>query len=207
MAIQAGPLNPEQVNIEDLGGNDVLVTRRGFKLQVVAVPADIVQKARERIPRPQAPLVPDKEKPGQVFENMLDPKYNHEMEAYNRVYNELTFRVMASYGVKAYGIPPGYYPPESDEWVKDLQNEDIFLVEGQNYAVQDIPAVDRPKARFYSWLRYHVLSQEDLQPFWDAVVRGTGTILEKDVEEAIDSFPGGDGGPSSNGTRKSAKER
>lgn len=207
VATPTRPHSPEQIDIEDLDGSDILVTRRGFKLRVVPIPADLIQKARERIPKPKAPLVPDKEKEGQFFENTLHPTYQREMDEYYEVYNELTFRVMASYGITAYGVPEGSYPPESEEWVTELQDDETFTVNGTSYALVDIPPATQPKARFFAWLRYHVLAQDDLQPFWDAVLHGTGTVLEKDVEAATESFPGRNGRDSVDGAGKPAKDR
>lgn len=199
------PSTPDRVNIEDLDGGDILVTKRGFKLKIIPIPTDLMIKARQRVPIPEPPEVPDTEKPGQVFLNTLDPNYQKAMDRYNVIINELSIKIMAAYGIKAYAVPPGFYAPEDDQWAEQLQDDEIFGVDGESYTV-DVPPKDQPKARFFAWLRYHVLSEDDAQPFYDAIMHGVGIVLEKDVEEAADSFRGDEGRISPNG-RSRAPER
>lgn len=191
----------KQVDIEDLSaGSDIFVTAKGFKLRIVPVPTDLLYEARDRIPLPKPPELPVKDDDGNVIPNKfdvnhMDPHFLQEMEEYNKVRNELSFKIMAAYGVVEYGIPEGFYGPQDAEWEDALGDEDIFGFDigGRHYnAAPNISPVTKPRARLVDWLRNYVLAEYDVSPLTEMFIRGGGAVLEKDVETASENFRSSD---------------
>ena len=200
-------LFPEQINIEDLTGDEIYTTSRGIKIRITPVPVDTILEARRRVPVPKAPEIPVEGEPGKYDVNYMHPKYIEEMDEYNRVIQLLSFQVMAAYGVTAYAVPSDRFGPDDDGWVEMLAEDEIFAVDGQSYAMHDIPGKDKPRARFAAWLRLYALGQNDVLRVQDAFMHGVGVVKEEDVETAVESFPGGEGRTSDSGGSKAVPRK
>lgn len=190
---------PSLIDIENLDGKDIYVTKRGIKLRIIPVPNDIVAQAQERMPQPKPPLRKDPADPegNTYFEVHSDPKYQRELEVYTNTISKLNFQIAAAYGVQAYSVPEGMFGPEDEGWEQWLHDQEVFNVDGQDFSIS-VPSKDKPRARFTAWLRLYAISTDDIGPLYDAFLHGLGHIAEKDVEEAMDSFPGGAGRTPSN---------
>lgn len=184
------PFNPVQIDIEDLTGEDIYTTQKGFKLRIFPVAPDLILEARRRVPQPQPPMIQSDDDPGTQYQHYGHPDYVKAMDEYNRVIHQLTFQVMAAYGVTAYGLPEGAVGPEDDSWIDAIEDEDVYTVGDQSYSVK-IPR-DKKRARFAAWLQMYVLSQADGALLQDVFMRGAGSVLEKDVDDAVETFPGRD---------------
>lgn len=202
-------VDPEKVSIEELTGEDVYTTERGFKLKILPVPWDLVVEARNRVPMPEAPLLQvydehGKAVPGKFDQNFMDPTYQKKMDEWNNIIKKLTWQVMFAYGISAYGIPPSFATPDSEDWIAELQDADIFSVGAETYAVEVAPA-SQPRRRLADYFRLYVLTKKDADVLNEALLHGLGKVLETDVEEAVESFPGDEGGLPNSGSDPASK--
>lgn len=174
-----------EVIAQDLKRNDndprKFVTERGIVLRLEKVPRTLQMKVMQKFPDPVPPMM--------VLEGYDDPIPNYADPFYNAAMQQIQIdralaaeRVWFSRGVTVVTMPQHVVPPDSQEWLEGL--EDLL---------DDVPA--RGPARLAAWLAYYALPTEDEQARLIArIAQFSGSILEADVADAIESFPGGTGG-------------
>lgn len=156
----------------------------GIRLELKPVPPFLVRKAALGISRPVPPSVSVNDK-GRTEPNPNDPDYQKALAEYEEKTSDMGNRVMMIVGTEILEpLPEGIQPPESNEWVELLRILEIEVPEGE---------LGEPRQRKYAWLRYYALATAgDVIKVIGGLTRLSG-IPEKEVDEAVRSFRGGEG--------------
>jgi hypothetical protein len=153
----------------------------GIVLTMRPVPPLLLQAVNNEFPVPDPPVVYMEEK-GRDEPNPNDPAYQKELEriaeAQDLAVNDLTLAV----GTSVKSVPEGYFPPESDEWIEQVEFANRIV--GIDVHIEHS---DKTK-RYLHWLRFYAMeTASDI-----ALVRGLpmqlAGIREGEIEEVIESF-------------------
>lgn len=122
------------------------------------------------------------EEKGREEENPNDPAYIRELERLNEASNLAMNDLVLALGTAVKSIPEGYFPPEDDSWIEQV--EYAFSVVGQDIKIEREDKI----RRYLHWLRFYALetlvdTSMATSLYWSLV-----GIAEGEVAEALDSF-------------------
>lgn len=154
---------------------DVITLTSGIKLRTKRVPLDALERAHERITRPQVPIV-EIENKGRKEPNPDDPEYKKALKAYEEQTYVAAANVALVMGTEFLSAPDGWLGPQDDGWVDEL---DLLGIEAD---------VSNPARRYHSWLKlYACRGQRDVRYVIWAVFTRT-SLTEEEVGRAVLSF-------------------
>lgn len=152
----------------------------GLVLKIKPPPQHLVRAARERVPRPEIPVVFIEEK-GRDEPNPNHPDYLEAMAQYEVAQQLAAGDVALLHGTAPdlATLPPDMHPPDSDEWI------DGVALMGIDEKQLD---VSTPTRRYWAWLRFHALrTDEDIAVATYAPMM-LNRLNEEDVALAVASF-------------------
>lgn len=160
---------------EQLSSNNTYTSTNGVVFRLKKVSRLLILDATKKIPPPAVPVVFIEEK-GRSEENPSDPTYLEKMQEYNTERSLLTSTLIIGLGTEVDKLPPDLTDFNDAEWAEDLAEFGITVpIKG--------------KARYASWVKYHLLTNdEDYAELVKAVLRFSGTTIEEDVSKAAESF-------------------
>jgi hypothetical protein len=123
---------------------------------------------------------------GREEENPNDPDYKQALLDVSWKRGETVIAVYLTVGTSIISMPDTMEPMESSNWLETL----AFL---------GVEVPDSKRARYLAWLKFYVLSDDDLTKLTQAVMRYSGVTLEVDVQEAQASFRSDTQGDTNNG--------
>lgn len=148
-----------------------------FKLKFVS--RQLIRDAGSKYPEPKVPSTWNEDK-GREEPNELDPDYVEARRIYANNIGEVTQRLFLALGTEPMFIdvlPTGVYPLDDDTWIEEIEE------------LTEVLLPRKGRMRYVSWLRYHVLADDDERlALNQAAMRFNGIIFESDVQEAADSF-------------------
>lgn len=166
---------------------DNICLSNGIVLKVKAVPPYLVRQAATNVARPQPPKIKVREDRDIEEENPDDPEYQEALGKHAVQAAEAASDLMLMAGTEVVSLPEGRVPPESDEWLELVKFVGVEVDWDSKYG------------RYLAWLKFYAITTEtDLALLLAAVGRGIG-LGEKEVDEAVDSFRGGEVGGADNG--------
>lgn len=163
-----------------------LETSRGIVFKLRKVPALIANDAVKRIVDPKPPIWHDPDKDRDEI-NPNDPVY---LEAKARAQGEredLMTRIYMTMGAEVVTLPKGIESPESEVWAEELTEFGLVVPESG-------------RARYYAWLKWYALTDDDLKAFIAAILRYGGATLEGDVVKAAATFRANGAGTTDSGS-------
>jgi hypothetical protein len=152
-------------------------------LSLKPVPPLLLQAINNEFNPPKPPKVYIEEK-GREEENPNDPTYLAEIERLAAEQELAVNDMLLGVGTAIKSIPEGYYPPESNEWVKQVE-----FASGIAGKELKIPTDDSIK-RYLCWLRFYALETGSDIVFAQSLPMQLAGIREGEVEEVLDSFRG-----------------
>lgn len=170
---------------------DLVTLSNGIRLGIRSVPGFFMRDALRRMPAPEVPKVFIDER--NVWEeNESDPAYIAAFSKWLVDLNEVSINLAITVGTST--IKAGKFAPLVEHLPEDIPAWDDDVWVDMVQAVTTIVIEERPQARYLAWLRYVALEREsDVELLSKAVGRKSG-ILSRDVEAALQTFPGGTGG-------------
>ena len=155
----------------------------GIILTIKPVPPYLAQAVLNEFKEPEVPVVDMPEK-GRKEPNPNDPEYLKAMQEHSEKQDKAINDLFLSIGTVVKSIPEGYFPPDSDEWVKQV--EFAGKIAGTNLKIDTTDSLKR----YLFWLRFYAIETGS-----DAAILGSmayiiGGIREGEVQEVIDSFRG-----------------
>lgn len=166
---------------------DTVRLSSGIVLKVKPVPPYLVRQAAKNVVRPQPPKIKLREDRDIEEENPDDPEYQEALGRHVVQAAEAASDLMLMAGTELVSLSDGQVPPESDEWLELVQFVGVEV------------DWDSKFARYLAWVKFYAIMREsDLALLLAAVGRGIG-LSEKEVDQAVDSFRGGEVGGADNG--------
>lgn len=192
------PLDPEPIKVmaadevdldtvvvsEDTTPKDTYMTEDGITFKLQKVGNLIIHQASLKLIEPRVPILwmPDKER---SEENPNDPDYKDALQKWGVERGLLLINTYLAFGTMLAPdceLPLNKLRVEDKEWSDDLK-ETLDI---------DIPIKGR--ARYLAWLKFHVLSDTDLNGLAGAVMAFSGRVTQGDVEAAAATFQGDEAG-------------
>jgi hypothetical protein len=153
----------------------------GIILTLKPVPPFLLQAVMGEFKDPEVPVVFMQEK-GRDEPNPNDPEYIKAMEEVSAKQDKAINDFLLSVGTDVKSIPEGYFPPESDEWIKQI--EFASEISGANIYVDK----ENPIKRYLYWLRFYAIETGFDSAVINTIAYSLGGIREGEVQEVIDSF-------------------
>lgn len=147
----------------------------GVRFQLIKVSRLLIMDAVKNISEPKVPVVFIEEK-GRTEPNPSDPDYLAAVQNFNLTRALLVSTLTISLGSRVLSLPEAYNTVDDTEWSTDLADFGVL-----------VPA--KGKARYGAWLKYYILSDEDIGALVTAIMRYSGTTIEADAQAAQASFP------------------
>lgn len=161
---------------------DSLTLSNGIVLALKLVAPLLISDAARRLPKPPVPMVYSEEK-GREEENPTHPDYLADLVMWRGARDEAGLSVALIMGSSVASVPAGIHPPDSDEWIDEIE---------ASYAAIDMepPKIDRdrPSSRYLSWLRLYALPTEEDIVRISKILTSSVAVSEEDVREAVDAF-------------------
>lgn len=163
--------------VADLPVQDGIFTAStGLQLKLKKVSRMIILDATRKLAIPQPPRQFIESK-GREEENPADPAYQ---TAYNSYMYDIGMIGYATYfilGTVPVSMPDDLEPSEGTTWSDNIQavHEDLNIPE-------------KGPRRYFAWLKYYALNEQDQNALLQACIRYSGGTLEADVKEAQASF-------------------
>lgn len=155
----------------------------GIILNIKPVPPLLLQAVNNEFVYPTPPKIFLEDK-GREEENPNDPKYLLELEKFEEAHNTAIQDLIFAVGTSVKSVPSGYFKPEEDGWVAQI--EFAGKIAGRPIKIAKADEVQR----YICWLRLYALeSGSDVALAQSLSMQLTG-IREGEVEEVIDSFRG-----------------
>lgn len=160
------------------------VTALGVKLKLKPVAMLKINMAVGNVPVPKPPrLAPKTDDPNEPWiENHADPKYVEEMRRYEQTTQNIGINVALWEGTEVLEVPEGMFPPDSDEWIAVVEDDE--LMEGYAPRVRR----DSVKLRYVDYVKLYACNDADFNVLANKLRQWSGSMLERDVEDAEDSF-------------------
>lgn len=169
--------------------DNIFITQRGVKLHLQKVNAFLIAEAVGKVKFPDVPVV-HIEEDDRDEENPNDPVYIAKLQDANVLRNSTSYNVsiaMGTYCERGW-VPDGIDYVDGTKWPELME-----------YAGVDVP--DKRLARYVAWVKYYVLVDHDeLNELVTAILTYGGILQEKEVQEAIETFPDTTERSSDNGT-------
>lgn len=153
-----------------------------LKFKLKSVSRQLIRDAGSKYPEPKIPNVWNEDK-GREEPNELDPDYVEARRIYANNIGEVTQRLFLALGTEPmFGANellglPGVHPLDDDTWIEEIEE------------LTEVVLPRKGRMRYVSWLRYHVLADDDDRlALNQASMRFNGIIFESDVQAAADSF-------------------
>jgi hypothetical protein len=160
------------------GDPSIFVAGTGVKLKMKRVSQMIIADAKRRLPEPRIPKTYIEEK-GRDEPNPQDPEYLEALAHYQYDTAMLAVRVYLIMGTEPVFIPEGMVDYKSPVWSDAILSAD----EGA-----DIP--ESGPRRYFAWLKYYALPDDQVMQCMNRIVRYSGGALEAQVRSAQESFRG-----------------
>lgn len=153
----------------------------GIVLSLKPVPPLLIQAVSQEFVTPDPPVVFIEEK-GREEPNPNDPNYRRQLEKLDEDRNMATNNLVLAIGTSVKTVPDGYYRPEQDEWIANI--EFASKVAGKELKVDREDEIQR----YLCWLRFYALeSLGDMVLVQSLPTQLTG-IREGEVDEVLESF-------------------
>jgi hypothetical protein len=155
----------------------VFVAGTGVRLKMKRVSQMIIADAKRRLPAPRIPkwFNPDKER---EEDNPNDPDYIERVANYQYDTAMLALRIYLIMGTEPMEpLPDGISPHTSFDW------SDMILA-----ADPDAEIPETGPRRYYAWLKYYALPDDQVMQCMNKIIRFSGGTLEEDVARAQQSF-------------------
>lgn len=176
----------EQAQVERANNTEVTLSN-GIILSINPVPPLMIRHAGAHLPKPKPPIVHIESK-GREEENPSDPYFLEQLQDWKNMVNETAVNVLIGVGTSVVSVPSGMYLPEDEGWAEMAE------------AVGIVVNTKNAPARYLSWLRFYALADtKDVELAMGRVAMVAG-VNEKDVAEAMSSFPGGEKGRPDSGS-------
>lgn len=154
---------------------DEFTSKNGIIFKIKKVPNMLIADANRKIVFPRVPTVFIEDK-GREEENPNDPDYMRDLREAQTRQGMMGVNTYISFGTEVKHIPEGMVDYLSQEWSEDI--EEITGLE--------IPK--KGKGRYCAWVKYYALDDEDMTDLNIQIARFSGSIPERDVTDAEDSF-------------------
>ena len=163
-----------------LGPPETVALSQGIVLRLKAIPPELIREAASRVTKPPVPVVwiADKER---EEENPHHPDYIEAMAVYERDVSEATSNVAIALGTECESVPEGYYSPDDDGWIADLEDAGIAVTEAQR---------TRRVARYLAWMRLYAMATAGDIALVILYTRMSYALLGSEVEHALAAFRG-----------------
>jgi len=151
----------------------------GVKVAITAAPANALQEAARRIPKPDPPMIMNEAKQREE-PNADHPSHKLALEQWEYDQAIAAAQIAVLLGVKILEVPEGFarHDGGDDEWIDDLE-----------YLMPEIKVDrDNERSRRIHWLRYHAARSNS-----DIAIVNSGPMMlagvsEEDVAKSIASF-------------------
>lgn len=163
------------------GPVETVTLSTGIVLRLRPVPPRILADAATRVPKPEVPVVFITSRERNEA-NPDDPAYQAALAEWTRNTTDASFKLGLILGTAVEHIPDGYYPPESDDWINEI--EAAFAVDGRESPVRREPE----KARYLDWLLYHALGNDEDQFVLTSAMWSATLVTQEALAAAIESF-------------------
>lgn len=161
----------------------VYTTSTGVRLRIRPVPSLAVMAASRALPVPQIPTFHNEQK-NRDEPNPVDPTYLQALEERKVREGEVTTDAYLANGLTVLEpLPDDVEPAQSEVWAEGIELLGVA-----------VPA--NGFARRVAWLKYYVLSDDDLMEIMKLIAVAGGVVTEQQVTDAVDSFRSDTGGPS-----------
>lgn len=155
----------------------------GIVLKVKPVAPYLMTAVVKEFEYPDPPKVYMEEK-GRDEENPNDPEYTKTVAEIDAARDLAVNDLLMGVGTEVSSVPEGYFPPESDNWIDQV--EFAFRITGKELNIERSDTI----RRYLCWLRFYALeTQIDLALASGLPLQVAG-IQEGEVEEVIESFRG-----------------
>jgi len=155
-------------------GDNIVILSTGIKAILSPVSASLIDEVTSQIAEPEIVMWHNEDK-GRDEENLSDPQYKRDMDAYERKRGIAAIDAMVMFGVEL--VDP---LPVGDKWIKKLRlMEKLKLLDLSNFDIKD----DEEKEFFYK--RYIAVSNDDI-----AKITSMSGVSKEDVAKAEDKFQG-----------------
>lgn len=153
-------------------------TGRGVELRLKRVSSLILQDALKKLVPPKPPKVYLEDKQTHE-ENPNDPDFIAAQQAFDMERGMLSMGIYFTLGTEVVSTPPDVPHHSSEDWVEDIE----FI------AGIPVPSVaEKPRARYLLWLKYIAITDDDLEPLLQKIMRMSGLTMEGDVAQATQAF-------------------
>ena len=112
---------------------------------------------------------------------------NPESEAYKLLIEEVdnqrgmaTIDAMIAFGTELLSVPEGFYRPENDEWINNLEAIEVLGISVRR---------DSTTARYLAWVKFVAITDPSEFNLISSVVQSLVGVPGDKVAEAIDTFP------------------
>lgn len=149
--------------------------RPGVRFKLLKMPRMALVEANTRIPVPKVPKVymPDKDR---EEENPSHPDYLEAVRQYNIKVAIVGIDTCLVLGTELMPpLPDNVQKPEDEDWVERLSVIQLEVPTGKY-------------ARYVTWVRWYLLTEQEVMALAGAVTRFNGSTLEVDVQTATEEF-------------------
>lgn len=153
----------------------------GIVLTLKPVPPFLMSAVLNEFKDPEVPTVYMEEK-GRDEPNPNDPDYLKAVEEVSKKQDKAIGDLLLSVGTSVKSVPDGYFPPESDEWIKQI--EFASEITGANILIDK----ENPIKRYLYWLRFYAIETQSDFSVINTMAYSLGGIRENEVQEVVDSF-------------------
>lgn len=153
----------------------------GIVLTLKPLPPFLLQAVMNEFKEPPVPTVYMEDK-GRQEPNPNDPVYLAECVDVARRQNNAVNDLLMSAGTYIKSIPEGYFPPDSDEWIDQV--EAVVNIVNQKLEIN----TDNKTKRYLCWLKFYALENSTDAAALNTIATSLAGISEKEVEEVIESF-------------------
>lgn len=155
----------------------------GIVLKLKPVPPLLLQAINQEFVQPDPPVVYMEDK-GRDEPNPNDPAYIKEVEALAAKQELAVHDLLLGVGTEVKSVPEGYYPPESDNWI--AQVEFARDLSGRFFKIEK----DDTIRRYLCWLRFYALETGGDVALATGLPMQLAGIREGEIEEVVESFRG-----------------
>lgn len=167
--------------IHRIGNKAEFELSNGIVLSIKTVPPFLIQAVQNEFHMPDPPKVMIEEK-GREEENPNDPTYLREIERLSEAQINASHDLYLAVGTSAKSVPEGYYMPEQDEWIAQVE----FAASIVGHTLQ-IDRDDKIK-RYLHWLKLYALESNNDITLVTILPSQLAGVREGEVDEVVESF-------------------
>lgn len=153
----------------------------GIVLNLKPVPPLLIQAVSQEFVTPDPPVVYIEEK-GRNEPNPNDPEYQRQLEKLSEDQNMATNNLVLAIGTSVKSVPEGYYLPEQDEWIANI--EFASRISGKELKIDREDNIQR----YLCWLRFYALESLGDMVLVQSLPGQLAGIREGEVDEVLESF-------------------